>query len=266
VGARVRGSRPGGSRPSGKHFLRSSRFAAELVEQAAITQDDVVLEIGAGLGRITDALARRSSRVIAVELDPDLARGLRRRFSSFPKVEVVEGDILELPLPEVAFRAFGNVPFALTSAILRRLLDDPGSNLTRADVLVQYEVARKRAAVWPSTLASLSWLPWWEFSLVRHVSFLSFEPPPPVDAGMLSISRRVPPLLASELRPEFVRILRAGFRRAPQPLSRSLPHLVSERAWRTFARDRGIHPAASPADLDVFDWVELFKLGRKIPR
>jgi 23S rRNA (adenine-N6)-dimethyltransferase len=265
VGAQ-RGPRPGGSRPSGQHFLRSSRLASELVEQASITRDDTVLEVGAGIGRFTEALARQSRRVIAVELDPDLANRLRRRLSTIPNVEIVEGDVLELPLPEVPFRAFGNVPFALTSAILRRLLDDPGSYLTRADVLVQYEVARKRAAVWPSTLASLSWLPWWEFSLVRHVSFVAFDPPPPVDAGMLSISRRDPPLLPAEQRPQFVRLVRDGFRRAPQPLSRSVSRLVSERAWRAFAHDRGIHPAASPADLDGFDWVELFRLVRKTVR
>jgi 23S rRNA (adenine-N6)-dimethyltransferase len=219
------------------------------------------LEIGAGTGRLTEALSRRALRVIAVDVDPDLAGRLRRLFAGTPKIEVVEGDFLDLVLPAVPFRAFGNVPFGLTSAILRRLLDDPSASLVRADLLVQYEVARKRASVWPSTLASLRWSPWWQFSLVRRLSRSAFEPTPPVDAAMLTITRRVPPLLPSEEQARFGRFVGAGFRRAPRPLKRSLGDLVSAKAWSRFARDRGVDPAAAPNALDVFDWVELFRLA-----
>jgi 23S rRNA (adenine-N6)-dimethyltransferase len=227
-----------------------------------VADRDVVLEIGAGAGRLTEALSRRAHRVIAVEADPELAATLRHLFAATRTVEVVEGDILEVALPPVPFRAFGNIPFALTAAILRRLLDDPGSPLMRADLLLQYEVARKRASMWPSTLASLLWLPWWEFCLVRHLSRSSFEPSPPVDAAMLSITRRAAPLLPPEQRQQFARLLRAAFRRAPQPVRRSLGDVASANAWRRFARDRGIDSAASPRDLDVFDWVDLFRLAR----
>jgi 23S rRNA (adenine-N6)-dimethyltransferase len=262
VGAPKSGPRAGGSRPSGQHFLRSRRVAAELVNLAAVGDRDLVLEIGAGTGRLTEALARRARGVIAVDIDPDLTARLRRSFAGTPGVEVIEGDFLHMALPAVPFRAFGNVPFALTSAILRRLLEEAGAPLVRADLIVQYEVARKRASVWPGTLASLRLLPWWQFNLVRRLSRSSFEPPPLVDAGMLAITRRTPPLLPSEQRAEFGRFLSAAFRRAPYPVRRSLGDLVSGKGWRQFARDRGIDPTAAPHDLDVFDWVELFRLAR----
>lgn len=220
--------------------------------------DDLVVEIGAGTGHITQALARSARRVVAVELDPEFANRLRRRFHHSPKVSVVEADILQLPLPGVPFRAFGNVPFALTTAILRRLLDDPASHLVRADLIVQYEVARKRASVWPSTLMSLGWLPWWEFRLVRRLPAAAFEPVPSVDAGVLSVTRRTRPLLPVDQRSDYLELLRAGFRRADLPVHRALRDRVPERALKRTARERGITPAAKVIELDVFDWVALF--------
>lgn len=262
MGAQGRRSRSRESRPSGRHLLRSGSLARELVSQAAIAADDLVVEIGAGTGRITEPLSRSARRVIAVELDPSFADALRRRFRARSNVVVEEADILQVPLPRAPYRVFGNIPFALTTAILHRLLDDPTSALHRADLIVQYETARKRAAAWPSTLASLGWLPWWELRLSRHLAAPAFEPVPAVDAGLLSITRRRPPLLLSHQRTEYVSLVRAGFRRAELPLTRSLRHRIPERAWKRVARERGIRPRSKASDLDVFDWVALFTVAR----
>ena len=121
-------------RPSGQHFLRSRVIAAELVEQAGIGDGDLVLEIGAGTGRLTEALASRGGRVLAVELDPELVARLSRTYSRNPRITVVEADAMAVRLPERPFRAFGNLPFGVTTQLLRRLLDDPTSPLARADV------------------------------------------------------------------------------------------------------------------------------------
>jgi 23S rRNA (adenine-N6)-dimethyltransferase len=112
--------------------------------------------------------------------------------------------------------------------------------------------------VWPSRLLSLGWLPWWDFELVRRLSRRSFEPLPAVDAAMLRVTRRHPPLLQPADRPAFVRALRTGFRRSPMPVRRSLPGLTSA-AWRRLADERGVPFHATATDLDVYDWVELFR-------
>ena len=105
--------------------------------------DELIVELGAGDGRLTAELARRARRVVAIEVDPRLAGKLRRRF------EVVEGDALAVRLPSEPFRVVGNIPFHRTTAILRHLLDDLGLPLERADLIVQLEVARKRTSVVP---------------------------------------------------------------------------------------------------------------------
>lgn len=102
------------------------------------------------------------------------------------------------PLPREAWRAFGNIPFSLTTSILRRLLDDPAAGPEGADLLIQFEAARKRAAAHPGTLLSLGWGPWWELTLARRIPRLGFEPPPSVDAGLLVVRRRRPALLSPD--------------------------------------------------------------------
>lgn len=265
MGVQARRSRSGGSRPSGQHLLRSKVIIEEIVAQAGVAPDDLVLEIGAGTGGITDAVARAAGRVVAVELDPEFADTLRHRFRTRPTVEIVESDFLEVPLPDAPFRVVGNLPFALTTPILRRVFDDPGSPLVRADLIVQFEVARKRASIWPSNLLALGWLPWWQFELVRHLPAAAFDPRPSVDAGLLSISRRTPALLRPSERSEYVKLLRTAFRREGLPIDRSLRGRISERSWKHLARARGVQLGARASQLDVFDWVAVFSVVRGLP-
>ena len=250
----------------GHHLLRSRSVAAELVRDAGIASTDHVWEIGAGSGRLTAPLAERAGHVVAVERDPILAQGLRRRFGGSRTVEVVEGDALRVALPSEPFRAFGNIPFAVTTPILRRLLDDPETPLVRADLLMQLEAARKRAAVSPSTLLTLGWAPWWEFVLARRIGRLGFEPAPSVDAGLLVVTRREPALLPAADRGGYVRLVRRAFERGSWPVRRSLRDVVPPLAWKRLARERGLEVDATPRDLDVFDWVALFGLSGGAPR
>ncbi len=251
--------RPRDGQPRGRHFLRSRRLAAELVDAAAVGRGELVLEIGAGSGRLTDALAARGAEVLAVELDPELAAVLRRRAGA--QVHVVEADALAVDLPERRYRAFGNLPFAAGGAILRRLLDDHCSPLERADLILQLEAVRKRAAPWPGTLRSLAWLPWWRLSCERRLAAACFEPVPSVDAALLCAARRRPALLPEEERPGFVALLEQAFARAQQPLRRTLAAGVSPRTWKRLARERGLEPDARPRDLQVWDWVAVYELA-----
>lgn len=262
MGARGSRSHRSGHPSSGQHLLRSAILAAELVADAGIGPDDVVLEIGAGRGRLTSALARTARRVVAVEIDAGSVAALRRRFAGQSAVDIVQADVLEVSFPREPFRAFGNVPFALTTPILKRLLDDPTSSLVGADLILQHEVARKRASVWPGNLLSLGWLPWWEFRLVRHLYASAFEPPPSVDAGVLAVTRKRQALLPAELRDEYRSFLRRAFRRANLPVHRALEGYVAPGVLKRASRERGIPSGSRASGLGVFDWVVLFSLAR----
>ena len=158
---------------------------------------DLVLDIGAGEGALTAELARRSRQVRAIEIDPELVSGLRSRFAATGNVEIVCGDALRVALPDEPFRVVANIPFNLTTAIMRRLLDDPRVPLARADLVVELDVAWKRARCTPSTALGAYWGAWYEFALVRRLGATAFAPPPATDAGVLRIERREEPLVAA---------------------------------------------------------------------
>lgn len=123
--------------PAGAHFLRDRAITGELIRSSGIGPGDLVFDLGAGYGAITARLAATGARVIAVELDARLAGHLERRFSDDANVRVVHGDARRIPLPRRRFHVVANVPFAATTALLRRLLGDHAIRLAGADLIIE---------------------------------------------------------------------------------------------------------------------------------
>ena len=233
---RSRTERDARRRALAQNFLRSAALAEQLTRDAGVGSGDLVVELGAGTGVLTEALARRAGRVLAVELDPDWARRLLDRFAHAPRVIVAHGDALLFPLPGEPFRVIGNLPFNRTTALLHYLLDDPSSALRGADLVVQEEVARKRARN-GGTLLTVSWAPWFEFSLGRTIPAQAFRPVPRVRAAVLQVRRRRPSLLAYAERLAFVSFVRDRFvRESAQATSRGVEEWI--RLFRAFSRTR----------------------------
>lgn len=178
-----------------QQFRASRRLASELAHGADLTPVDLVLEFGAGDGRLTAELASRARHVIAIEVDERLAARLDARFHGDRAVTVVHGDALHTPLPESAFKVVSNPPFHLTAALLHRLLDNPRLPLLRADMVLSWGAALSLAAVHPPSRRSLMWQPWYELLLIRRLDSSAFQPPPATDAAVVSIRRRASPLL-----------------------------------------------------------------------
>jgi 23S rRNA (adenine-N6)-dimethyltransferase len=238
------------ARPSAhsQHFLRSSALAREIVGAAGIRPGDLVLDLGAGTGVLTRALALRGARVVAVEFDPRLAAGLRK---SFP--DVVEADIVRLPLPREPFRVVASLPFDRTTDVLRHLLDDPRTPLERGDLIVEWGVAVKRTRVWPSTVRGVLWGAWYELRIGRHLPAAAFRPPPTIAAGVLVVTRRPEPLVPDAERDRFGAFVARGFRRGLRSL-----------ASRSDLRRLGVAAARTGRELDAHAWAALYASVRRI--
>jgi 23S rRNA (adenine-N6)-dimethyltransferase len=230
------------SRPSGRHYLRSRSLAEQLVLDAGVRPGELVLDLGAGRGIITRALRDAGARVVAVELDAHVLADLRRL-----GVEVLRADALVVPLPREPFRVVANLPFAAGTAILRRLLDDPRLPLVSSDVIVEWGLATKRAAVWPSTLTSVYWGAWYELSVARRVPRACFAPPPSVDAAVLRAVRRAEPLVPVRDAHEYRTFLQGAFgdKRVPQA--------------HKLATQLGFDPHARGRDLDARQWAAVYR-------
>lgn len=242
-----------GPRPHGRHFLRGRALAAAFVADAGVGAGDLVLDLGAGAGALTRELARRARCVWAVELDAALARELERRFAG-TNVRVVHADATRFRWPDEPFKVVANVPFDRTTAILRRLLDDPSVPLVAAELVVQWELAAKRAAVWPSTFTGVYWGAWHRFTLVRRLPPCAFAPEPAVAAGVLRIERRAEPLVAARDRAAYRAFVARGFA-AGRPEAPS-------RVFKRLGRELGFAPQARARDLDAAQWAVLFRAVR----
>jgi len=247
AGRRASRARP--APPRSQHFLESRSLAAAIVAGAALEQEALVLDLGAGTGRLTAHLARAARRVVAIELDPGLARRLEGRWAN---VEVVEADAASVPLPEEPFSVVANIPFHRTSDLLHHLLDDPLTPLRRADLIVEWAVAHKHAVPWPSSVNGVLWGARYEASVTRRLSRQAFAPPPSVDAGVLVFRRRSSPLVQPSLAAEYHRFVASGFRHG-------LGSVVSRRKLEQIGA-----VATTGRELDAHQWAALFR-GRARP-
>jgi 23S rRNA (adenine-N6)-dimethyltransferase len=240
-----------------QNFLVDHRAIDALVSGSGAGHGDLVLDIGAGNGLISTALARRGAQVQAIERDPALAARLRAKFATWPSVTVVEADVLAMPLPAEPFCVVANIPFGITTQILRRLLDEDG--LARADMIVQAEVARKRGTRGRGTLLNACWEPWFELGTGARIPATAFRPRPRVNAAVLIVARRDPPLVDSGFRRDYTSFVTAAFEGARPTVASALARAIPRTQFAGLARELGFGADALPSQLDVHQWAGLFR-------
>lgn len=201
-------------RSLGQNFLVDRTEVNRLVDAIDVDPGELIIEIGAGTGALTVPLLQAGASVIAIEKDPVWARQLHEKVREkglLDQVEIVRRDFRVTEWQSETYRVVSNPPFGLTTALFARLFDNPAVGPLRADLLIQYEVARKRAAAPPTTLRSAAWAPWWTFQLGPVVPRKAFRPVPRVDAALLVVRRRYPPVLPEWLAPQLRELLRPAW-------------------------------------------------------
>ncbi|MDT3442479.1 MULTISPECIES: 23S ribosomal RNA methyltransferase Erm [unclassified Pseudofrankia] len=240
----------------GQNHLTDRRVIARIVELIGEAPMPIV-EWAAGRGAVTRSLARLGRPVEAIEVDPRSVARLRRAVA--PHVVVSQGDILRHAPPRGPYDLVCNVPFHITTPVLRRLLTLNGWR--RAVLLLQWEVARKRAGVGGATLLTAQWWPWYEFTLDRRVPSTSFNPRPSVDGGLLVVDRRPAPLVPPAERAAYQTFAAEVFHGRGRGIVNILrTRGLSGNALATWRRAHGIGDGHLPRDLDLGAWVDAYRL------
>ena len=255
----------------GQNFLADRRVLGQILAAAEINAGDTVLEIGPGLGTLTQALAEHAQRVVAVELDRQLVAILQDRLQTFPNVRIITGDILAFDLSELlaieqAYKVVANIPYNITSAVLRHLLEAPRKPQLIV-LMVQKEVAQRiTARPGDMSLLSVSVQFYGQPRLIHRVPAKAFYPVPKVDSAILRIDPYPQLLLRAEEIEPFFDVVRAGFGQRRKQLRNSLAHglgLPDEGITEALAQ-AGVDGERRAQTLSVDEWVVLYRALRGV--
>ncbi len=252
----------------GQHFLSSDRYRRRVAEALPIQASELVIEIGAGRGAMTGLIAERAAQVVAVELDASLAQHLNAQFGANQRVEIAQGDILELDIAEVCRRhgvegafIFGNLPYYITSPILHHLFQCE-TYLSGMAFVVQREVALRIAAKpgsrdygYLSVLAQACTRPRLAFSIPPG----AFSPPPAVFSALVTFDM-AGALPSTDDRGEFLEFVKLGFAQKRKKLSNNLDSSYGAGKVREALRRFGLDENARAEELAVDELAKLFEV------
>jgi 16S rRNA (adenine1518-N6/adenine1519-N6)-dimethyltransferase len=257
----------------GQHWLVDRRLLNRIAEAVHPEPQDTILEIGAGTGLLTEALARLTDHLIAVEVDLELAGRLRERFRDRPGVSVVTADVLMAPPEELLaagggrppYIVVGNLPYFIGTAIIRRFLR-AAVRPHRLVVTLQADVA-ERIAAGPGRMSYLS-VETQLFAQARTLFSIpaqAFRPPPKVRSAVLSLDVQNGMAVDVDDPEAFLSLVRAGFA-APRKRTRNSLAVGlkgSPAQAEAILRAAGIDPGLRPARLTLADWARLYEAYRQ---
>ena len=233
-----------------QNFLRSPRLVKELIGHSTIKKSDTVLDIGAGSGVISSALASRSNKVIAYELDPRMVQKLRDNLAKFDNVTVVQQDFLQAELPNEPYKIFANIPFHLSSPILKKLTESP--RRPRAIYLiVQKQFANKLLIDRPgfTGMFGAQIAPLYAARVRRRLQKTDYWPAPAVDTVFIELKRHDQQIIAEDRLAAYRDFIADCF--------------ADPKIFTKMPLDKVGAVGKRPSELSTGEWVDLFKLQQK---
>jgi len=256
----------------GQNFLQDATALENIALAAEIQEDDSILEIGPGLGSLTRYLAFSAKQVTAVELDPSLIAPLRAVLTPYPNVRVVHGDILKTAISEIMdqpnYLVVANIPYYITSAVIRHLLEsDPARRARRIVLTIQKEVAERICAkAGDLSLLALSVQVYGKPTLADIIPAAAFHPAPKVDSAILRIDIYNEPLIPRAYLPTFFKLTKAGFSQKRKTLRNSLSaglHIKPQDAEALLA-SAGLDFMRRAETLSIEEWKRLGEILKKL--
>ncbi len=213
----------------GQNFLINESIIYDIVKKANVTKEDVVIEIGPGLGSLTKELINNAKKVIAIELDPNMIDILKSRFGIFDNFEVIYGDVLKIDLEELikgydSVKVVANLPYYITTPIIMKLLEDR-LKIKSITVMVQKEVGERICAThkdkeYGAITVSVQYYS--EPQIIIDVPKENFLPAPEVDSCVIRLDMREKPPVFLKDEKLFFRLIKGAFTQRRKTINNSL--------------------------------------------
>lgn len=250
-------------RSRGQNFLDDPEALHRIVAAAHISRSDTVLEIGGGLGSLTRQLARAAGTVVTIEVDDALYDILCEVLDGYSNVQAVRGDVLSIDLSALGlppgYVVAANIPYYITSPILRHLLDSR-PRPSRIVLTVQAEVAERLCAKPPGmSVLGVSVQIHGTAKVVEKIHARCFYPKPQVDSAVVRVDCFDEPIVEAAQRSQFFRVVKAGFLQPRKTLRNSLAAGLGLPVARTesLLKQAGIDPTRRAETVDVEEWIRL---------
>jgi len=238
-----------------------SRAIKKIIKAADLNSEDLVLEIGPGLGVLTKELVQKVKKVIAVEKDKNMVELLKESFNN-KNLEIINKDILKF-IPEFKnYKIVANLPFYLTAPVIRRFLEAIDNPPQQMVLVVQKEVGQRICASPPKmSILAVSVQAYAKVEIVSYISRKSFWPVPKVDSAVIKISPCLSNYAYSEKRDLFFKIVKAGFCQPRKQLINNLSRglKIDKKNVENWLLKNKIQPSQRAETLGLKDWMNLTK-------
>lgn len=250
------------SKSLGQNFLINKKTAKKVIKTADLHSKDIVLEIGPGIGALTQELAKKAKQVIAVEKDPKMSEILKEVLRDFKNVKVINKDILKITKMQetiTRYKVVANLPFYITAPTIRKFLEikHPPEEMI---LITQKEVAQRICSK-PSkmNLLAVSVQLYAKAEIISYVSKKSFWPQPKVDAAIIRIIPQKRALINTAL---FFKIVKAGFKHPRKQLANNLRKelKLDKEKVNLWLLKNNIQPSQRAETLTIKDWIKLTKM------
>jgi len=244
---------------SGQHLMHNKRLLHEIVNQAKISSGDLVLDLGAGKGALTSYLSMKAKKVLAVEYDRKFVGILQQKFIDSQNVKVIHQDILQIHLPNEPFSVVSNIPYAITTPIMKMLLNKPLSGFQRGVIVMEKGAAKRFTSNFVKDPYIIAWKMWFDIRYDKDISRKNFSPPPRVDSAMITINRKVKPLVPYKDYMTFWGLVDYVFKSRQYPIDLALRGVFTPPQIKRLKRKLQIKHEVSVGALSEQQWGFIFE-------
>jgi 23S rRNA (adenine-N6)-dimethyltransferase len=242
---------------TGQHFTIDKVLIEDAIKQSNISQNDTVIDIGAGKGFLTVHLIQKSKLVIAIENDIELVRHLKFKFKKNQNIQIIGCDFRDYNISELSFKVVSNIPFGITSDIFKILMFENIESFQGGSIILQIEPAKKLFAEKIYNPYAILYHTFYEFKLLYEINPNSFMPPPTVKSALLKIERKPLPM-DFYLKVKYLNFISFLMQKPELPVRTALKLLFRKSQVKEISEKFGINLNSKIVNLSTSQWKNCF--------